>query len=164
MPKKPLTKDSQFIVGEEKILNYILALLFFGLFLYGAVDAIRRNFVNIDYQSYVFALAIIPAAYCLRRGFSQRVYIRINAKGIYHHEKLVTRWEELVKVYLAQKEKTGLINLQDNFLLVLEYRKQGEPKLIRRNLPLTNTQNKSEEEVLRAVNFFWKQYRLDTIR
>ena len=63
MGKNHLTNDSQFVVGEEKWLNYILAFLFLALFLYGLIDAVSRQFTNIDYQSYVFALALLPAIY-----------------------------------------------------------------------------------------------------
>jgi len=161
MAKPPLTKDSQFTVGEEKVLNYVMALLFFALFLYGLMDAINRNFKKIDYQSYVFALAIAPVIYFMHRAYSKRVYIRVNKNGIYQDEKLVTGWPGLLKAYIAQKEKTGFFNIRDNFMLVVEYRKDGDKEGFRRKLPLTNTQNKSEEEVLEAVQFFWKEYRKD---
>lgn len=159
MAKKQLTRDSEFTVGEEKILNYILALFFLGLFVYGLVDAAKRNFKNIDYQSYVFALAIAPAIFCFRRANSKRVYIRINKNGIYQDGKLLTGWSNFLKAYLGQKEKTGFINLKDNFLLIVEYKKDN--KGFRHRIPLTNTQNKSEEDVLAAVNFFYKVYKMD---
>lgn len=157
MGKTILTKESEFIVGEEKVLNYVLAFLFLGLFLYGLIDAIARNFKNIDYQSYVLCLALIPFVYCLRRAKSRRVYIRVNKTGIYQDEKMVTPWSGFINAHLTQKEKTKIINLQDNFLLVVEYKKEG--KGVRRPIALTNTQNKSEEDVLQAVRFFWKEYK-----
>ena len=159
MGKIPLNKDSQFVVGEEKVLNYILALLCFALFLYGIIDAARRHFINIDYQSFVFALAIAPAIYFFRRALGSRVYIRVNKKGIYHHERLVTGWPGLIKAFIAQNDKASIISIQDNFLLIVEYRKDNLRQVFRRKIPLTNTQNKSEEDVLEAVLFFWKQYR-----
>ena len=70
MAKIPLTKDSEFVVGEEKVLNYIMTAFFIALFLYGLIDAIRRHFINIDYQSFIFALALVPAIYCFRRAHS----------------------------------------------------------------------------------------------
>jgi hypothetical protein len=161
MNNNNLTKESEFTVGEEKWLNYILAFLFFALFAYGVVDAARRNFKNIDYQSYVFTLAVIPAFYLFKRGKSKRIYIRINKTGIYQDEKLLTKWDGLLKAYLAQKEKNSFFNIQDNFQLVLEYRGPNAKEGIRRKIPLTNSQDKSEEDVLRAVNFFWNLYRKD---
>ncbi|HUR65126.1 MAG TPA: hypothetical protein VMZ03_02145 [Chitinophagaceae bacterium] len=157
----PLTPDGQFVVSEEKALNYILAVLFFALFCYGVGDAMYKKLKQIDYQSYVFALAIAPAIYCVRRARKKRIYIRINKTGIYQDERLITPWSDLLHAYISQKEKTKMINLMDNFLLVVEYKKDG--KGIRRQLPLTNTQNRSEEEVLEAVNFFWKRYTAGSI-
>ncbi len=161
MGKIPLSKESEFLVGEERVLNYVLASLCLALFLYGLVDAIRRRFIHIDYQSFVFALALAPAFLFFRKARSSRIYIRVNKTGIYHDEQLVTRWSNLIKAYIAQKEKKNFFNIQDNFILVVEYRKEGLPQGARRNIPLTNTQNKSEEEVLEAVKFFWKEYRND---
>jgi hypothetical protein len=160
MGKIPLTKDSEFVVGEEKVLNYILAALFFALFLYGVIDALR-HFKNIDYQSYVFALALAPAIYCFRRAHNKRIYIRVNKTGIYQDEQLITDWSNLLKVFVTQKEKKGIYDISDNFILVVEYRKDGLPQGFRSKLPLTNTQNKSDEEVLEAVKFFWKEYKSD---
>ncbi len=158
MAKKPLSSNSDFVVGEEKILNYVMALFFTALFLYGTIDAALRHFKNIDYQSYVFALALVPAIYCFKRGNSDRVYIRVNKKGIYQSGKLVTGWSNFHDAYIAQKE-VKTISIQDNFLLMIEYRNDKMKKVLRRKIPLTNTQNKSEEEVLEAVQFFWKDYR-----
>jgi hypothetical protein len=158
MGKAPLTRDSQFIVGEEKILIYIIGILFLALFGYGVFDAANRKFVNIDFQSYVFALAIIPAVYCFRRARSGKIYIRVNIKGIYEQERLVTDWPNLIRVALTQREKKRIIEIQDNFQLVVEYRKAGSQQMIRRKINLTNTQNKSEEDVLAAIRFFWKEY------
>ena len=159
MAKIPLTKESEFVVGEEKVLNYIMTAFFMAIFLYGLIDAVRRHFINIDYQSFVFAFALVPAIYCFRRAHSRRVYIRVNKTGIYKDEQLVTGWSTLLNAFITQKEKTGIFNIVDNFILVVEFTKDGSPEGFRRKIPLTNTQNKSEEEVLEAVKFFWSVYR-----
>lgn len=162
MSKQNLTRDSEFTVGEEKLLNYILALLCFALFMYGLIDAVRRNFVHVDYQSFFFALALWPAILFFKKAKSNRVFIRINKTGIYHDGQKVTDWNDFLKAYLAQQEKKNVINIQDRFQLVVEFRKKGDPKQgLRKKIPLGNTQNKSEEEVLQAVTFFHKQYKKD---
>jgi hypothetical protein len=141
------------------MLNYILGFFFLALFMYGLIDAVLKNFKNIDYQSYVFALAIGPAVMFFKKANSKRVFIRINKKGIYQHEKLVTGWANLLKAHLAQKEKASFFNIQDNFQLVLEYKSADGKIGMRKRVPLTNNQNKSEEDVLAAVHFFWKLYK-----
>lgn len=155
MAKVPLTTDSEFLVGEEKALVTVLGILFSGLFLYGAIDAILQGFKNLTYLNYLFVIALIPALLFFRKARSKHIYIRINKTGIYHDEKFVTGWPELLKAHITQKETT--ITIQDNFQLVLEYLKIGSDKGFRRKIPLTNTQNKSEEEIMEAIQFFWKQ-------
>lgn len=152
-----LTPDGQFIVGEYKLMHYFMALFFLALFGYGLYDAIARNFRDIDYQSYVFALAIIPAVMILIKVRKGTIYIRINERGIYQHERLVTTWANLRNAALTQRDKKYMFEPGDNFVLVLDYQPAGTAKPIRRSIPLTNTQNKSEEEVLAAVKWFWRR-------
>ena len=157
MRKMILNKDSEFLVGENKILDYILASLFFGLFLYGLIDAIINHFTKLNYIDFLFSIALLPALLFFKKGRSNKVYIRINKTGIYQNEQLVTGWSHLLNAYISQQEK--VFSIQDNFILVVEYLKENDDKGFRRKIPLTNTQNKSEEEVLEAVQFFWKEYR-----
>ncbi|MBL0273152.1 MAG: hypothetical protein IPQ06_08785 [Chitinophagaceae bacterium] len=160
MGKIPLTKESEFVVGEDKVLVTILATLFFALFLYGLIDALLHHFTKLDYQNFIFMIALAPALLFFIKAKNKRVYIRINKTGIYQEEQLVTGWSDFLNAYISQKDK--VISIQDNFILVVEYRKDGVEKGFRRKIPLTNTQNKSEEEVLEAVKFFWKEYGNDS--
>jgi hypothetical protein len=109
-----------------------------------------------DYADYLYLLAVLPAIFFIKKGNSKRVYIRINKKGIYQDEKLVTTWKNFHNAYITQK-KAKFISIKDNFILVVEYLNEGSTKGSRRKIPLTNSQNKSEEDVLAAVKFFWKQ-------
>ncbi|MDZ4794210.1 MAG: hypothetical protein SGI83_08025 [Bacteroidota bacterium] len=159
MGNDALNKDSELVVGENKLMAWVLAILFFALFAYGVYDAIKLRFKHIDYQSYVLVLALVPCIFCLRRVKSKRVYVRINRTGIYKDEQLVTSWSNLLKAYLGQEKKKKFYDLQDKFILIVEYR-GTDPKMgYRKKIPLTNTQNKSEEDVLEAVQFFWRLYR-----
>lgn len=157
MAKVTLNRDTEFVVGEEKVLVYVMAILFFGLFVYAVIDAFIKGFTNLTYTSYLFALALLPALYFFKKGRSNAIHIRINKTGIYQQEKLITGWANFLNAYVTQKEKT--ISIQDNFLLIVEYSKEGSDKGFRKKIPLTNTQNKSEEQVLEAVKFFWLGFR-----
>src|SRR2546421_2257561 len=158
---KPLNNNTEFVVGEDKILGYVLSSLFFLLFCYGIIDAIVKRFTNFTYVNYLFFLSLAPSFIYFIKAKNKRVYIRVNKKGIYQDEQFVTNWSNLLNAYFSQKEKA--ITIQNNFILVLEYRKDGENKGFRRSIPLPNTQKKSEEEVLAAVKFFWKEWRKATI-
>jgi hypothetical protein len=157
MARIPLHKDGDFIVQEEKILVYFLAFLFLALFSYGVIDALLKGFNNVNYQSFIFLFALVPAFYFLSKGLKNRVYIRINKTGIFQYEQLLTDWPHFIDAYITQKK--SMISIRDNFVLAIEYYKVGLTDGFRRKIPLTNTQNKSEEEIIEAIKFFYKQYR-----
>jgi hypothetical protein len=157
MGTTPLSRDSDFIVGEDKVLDYIFTFFFLALFFYGLIDAIIKKFTNFGYLSFLYVLALAPAIILFARARNKRIYIRINKTGIYQDEKLVTTWANLLNVYIDQKEV--VLSIQDNFILVVEYQNDDSDKGFRRKIPLNNTQNKSEEDVMEAVKFFWNEYR-----
>lgn len=160
MSQEPLTLGSQFTVKENKVMAIVLGILFLALFSYGLVDAVLRRFKDIDYQSYIFALAVIPALMCFRRARNNKVYIRINKKGIYHHERLVTGWEGFIKAWLTQDKPSILVlDNRDNFIMMVEYKTPGTKQGFRRKIALANNQDKAEEEVLEAVRYFSNLYK-----
>jgi len=138
------------------MLNYFIAALFFVIFIFGLVDGISTNSTALTVGS--FAVLIIAILYFIKAR-SKRIHIRINKKGLYHDEKLVTDWAHFLNATISQKERVW--SIQDNFILVVEYLKDHSKKGFRRSIPLTNTQNQSEEDVLAAVKFFWNQFRVD---
>ncbi len=157
MAKKKLTRDTEFIVGEEKIVNLIIGFLFLALFIYGFADAILKGFTRLTYLSYIFFLALIPAILAFKKASSKAVYIRVNKTGIYENEILLAPWDKFIKAYITQKEVA--MSIRDNFLLVVEYVKDDPKNGFRRKIPLTNTQNKSEEDIIAAIQFFLKEYK-----
>lgn len=152
-----LNPESQFIVGEEKWLNYILSILFLGLSLYPIAGLVIHGFRNPDYQGLILVLALIPAWIFFRKARSRRIFIRVNKSGIYQDEKLITGWKGLIRAYLDQQQKT--VTIRDNFVLVVEFKKEDPQKIYKRVIALTNTQDKSEEDVLAAIRFFLNRYR-----
>jgi hypothetical protein len=149
MPKQPLTREGQFIVREERVLNYVVALIFLAVFVLACFDW--------NSLKYAVAIPLLLSGFYFFKALSKRVYIRINLRGIYQDERLVTGWDNFIKAHLTQKQV--LFSIQDNFILVVDYRKEGKPGQLRRTIPLTNTQNQSEEDVLAAVKFFLHEYR-----
>lgn len=157
MAKKILTEETEFLVGEEKVLNYILSLLFFSLFVYSVIDVLGTNFQKLNYVNFIFFIALGPAILFLVKAKSKRIYLRINKTGIFQDEKLITPWALLLNTRITQKEK--VLSIQDNFMLVIEYLNPEDQVGCRRKIPLTNTQNKSEEQIMEAIQFFWKGYK-----
>lgn len=156
MAKKALTKDSEFIVGEEKILNYILAFLFLIIFVLGLVPTLKNGFSTDRILDYLLMMALLPSFMFFTKARSRRVYIRVNKTGIYQDEMLVTGWDKFLNAYI--KEKPLTLKWRDNFMLVIEFTKEDPTKGFRRFIKLTNTQNKSEEDIIAAIKFFWQLY------
>lgn len=157
MGKKPLTRESEFVVREEKVLVFILAFLFFALFLYGLIDTIIKGIKNINYLNGIFMVSLGPALIFFTKGRNKRIYLRVNKTGIFQDEELLTTWTNYLGAYITEKAK--VLSIQDNFQLVIEFQKDGtDTKGFRRKIKLTNTQNKSEEEIMEAVKFFWKEF------
>lgn len=99
---------------------------------------------------------LVPGIVFLRKTFSKQVYIRINRSGIYYYERLLTDWKHFLKAYIGEMQKAYYIS--DNFQLVIEYTKDDPAKGFRKRIPLHNTQNQSEEDILTAVKYFWHLY------
>lgn len=149
-----LHPDSEFVVKEEIVLVYILTGLFILIFIYGILDLTVITGLKDNASAFSFLLAIVPALYFFRKGYRNPVSMRINRKGIYEGNRLITGWESLVKATITQKTDGKWRSLQDNFQLVVDFSVGGGVKPIRHIIPLTNTQNKSEEEVMSAIRYF----------
>lgn len=153
-----LQKNEEFLVMEEKWLGYIVALVFVALFTAALILQMRYADMH-DIWNYYFVILLVPAFFYLSKARSKRVYLRINKKGIYADEKLVTDWDHFLKAFLAQQPPRGRVisalpDVRDNFVLVVEFTRDDPKKGFRRSIPLTNTQNKSEEDVLQAIRIF----------
>ncbi len=148
-----LEPNGDFIVGEEKILNAVLSVIFFGLFSYGVIDALMKKNYEPGVMPIFYALALAIALWFFKKFRSNRVFLRINQNGIYKDEELVTDWEHLLKAYITQKPARA-ISISDSFVLIIEYIKTDPDKGYRSVVPLTNTQNRSEEDIMEALKYF----------
>lgn len=149
-----LESNGDFIVGEEKILNAILSIAFFGLFAYGIIDGVMQKKYEPGVAMPVFYAAALAISIVFFKKFrSKRIFLRINQKGIYKDEVLVTDWEHLIKAHITQKQGR-LFNITDAFILVIEYTREDPSTGYRTIIPLTNTQNRSEEDIMAALKHF----------
>lgn len=149
-----LEPNGDFIVGEEKILNAILSFIFFGLFAYGVIDALLQKKYEPGLAMPFFYAAALAISFIFFKKFrSKRIFLRINHTGIYKDEVLVTDWDHLLKAHITQKQGR-LFNLTDAFILVIEYTREDPGTGYRTIVPLTNTQNRSEEDIMAALKHF----------
>ncbi|UAY51730.1 hypothetical protein [Ferruginibacter albus] len=153
MGESPLTEDSTFVVKESVIIDFICAAVFTAM----AISALMYD-NNIDSGNRLFikslGFCIIPAIWFLKRGIQNKTSFAINKTGIYFYKNFVTDWQHFKTAYVTQKEITGSVS--DNFILVVEYYKDGESGFFKRTFPLSATQDKADEEIMAAINFFAK--------
>ncbi len=153
MPRKQLTAEDDFIVGESVMMDFSIGAFFFLLFFI----ALSVTYPDLPSKQKAYnksvLLVLIPAITFTLKGIINKKIIKVNKEGIYQYSKLVTNWDNYKQAYVTQAEIVG--SIQDNFVLIVEYYKEGEDGYFVRKIQLTNTQNKSEEEVIEAINFFF---------
>jgi hypothetical protein len=136
------------------VLNAILCFISFGIFAYGVTDALlQKKYEPGIVMPLFYAAALAISLMFFKKFRSNRVFLRINHAGIYKDEKLVTDWDHLIRAHITQREGR-LLNLTDAFILVIEYTKTDPEKGYRTIVPLTNTQNRSEEDIMAALKHF----------
>jgi hypothetical protein len=127
--------------------------LCFGLFLIFIFDFNAPGAFTVMLPS-ALAYFIIPAYVFYSKGQQANIIIKINKDGIYYYGKLITEWNDFDNAYINDKMALG--SFSDNFVLVIEHYR-GD-LLYRKNIPLTNTQNQSEEDVYHAIMYFYKEH------
>jgi hypothetical protein len=149
MSATPPTTDHSFKVKEDVTLNFLVG----GLCLVFVVVSVvnwSNDFIN--YLSILFFLA--PAVFFIAKGIKNRTIITINAKGIFYHGRLVTNWETYYKAYISEDQK--LASISDNFVLIIKCYDAEKEKFYERKIKLSNTQSKSEEAIIGAINYYNK--------
>jgi hypothetical protein len=139
-----LVENDIFTVKESVALDYGLA----GLFTLICLLTIGTSGFPVG----VFSL--FAAAYFLYKGVVNREALSVDCNGIYQNKKLVTNWQNFAEAFVTQLFTEGEIS--DNFVLIIRYYKEGITGNFRMTIPLTNTQNKSEEEILEAIRRFYQ--------
>lgn len=149
------SKENEFLVRESAFINFVVAGALLLLFVVALMNAS-------DMMSYVmaFGLFLTPGIVFLYKGLSKKIFIRINAQGIFFRGKLMTDWRHF---YDAQvRDGRGIGSIQDKFLLDVRYYSPDGQLLHKVSIPLTNTQDQAEEDVLAATYRFYKAYRTQT--
>jgi hypothetical protein len=144
-----IDSNSDFVVKENGGVFLVLGLLFLAMFIYSVIYYVEPQ---VKFHFEITYLTLVPAIYFIQKAFTKKtVIIRINKKGIFYYNKLITSWTNFVKAHVTQEEK--VLAISDNFVLLLEFR-NAQGKIITEKIPLTNTQDKSEEEIIAAIRFF----------
>lgn len=140
--------DADFIVKESKKMRLII-----GLFLLAFAAVIAKDYI---WMALVVAIPGIASLLASRRN---QVIMKINKTGFYYYGKLLTDWKNFVSAEFMDEMPvlvSGSAGLADKFSLYIKYYKHDKPGCFGRKIPLTNTQDKSEEEIIAAVRFYYR--------
>ena len=144
-----LGPDSNFVVKQSGGVFLVLGLLFTAMFIYTVFYFVEPQE---DFKFETTYLVLVPAIYFIMKAFAKKNdIIKINKNGIYYYGRLITNWFNFVKAHVTQEEKAFAIS--DNFILLVQY-KTAKGSIETEKIPLTNTQDKSEEEIIAAIKFF----------
>lgn len=131
----------------------VVSAIFFGIFMFGFVNAYRRGWETFNYSYLIFLF--ISLVFIVRM-LRHHIYIRINKTGIYQNEELLTEWRNFLKADVIRLSR--LLSWSDDLALQVEYMKDGDEKGYRRNLRLSNFHDQSIEDLVAAIRFFWNAY------
>jgi hypothetical protein len=160
---KKLEPNGSFYVKDSKGCNITMGALFLVAFL-GIVYVDNFNTGELSiYQMLYFS--IIPAVYLIRRAIVNKTIITINKNGFYYFEKLITNWHNFIDAVIIQDEENRGIpyDVTDRFMLLIRYGKIGHSGFYGRKILMTAVMDKSEEEIMAAIKFYYEHRTPDMI-
>lgn len=150
-----LHPHSDFVVKENRGLYMVLGLICLAIFIYSLTNKVDYDYTG-KFNFKMMYLVAVPAFFFFARAIKAgRVIMKINKNGIYYFGEHITNWQFFKDATVTQAEK--MWTLQDNFILLINYT-DADGKKFRSKIPLTNNQDKSEEEIIAAIKYFRMKY------
>ena len=154
---KNFNPDREFYVKDSKGCNMIVGILFLAAFvLIICID--RFNTAHLSVYQLLY-LSILPAVYMIRRSIINKTIMTINKTGFYYLGELVTDWKNFIDASVSQDEENRRVpyDITDRFMLLIRYGKEGEPGYFGRKFLMTAVMDKSEEEIIAAIKFYYEE-------
>jgi len=148
-----LTPSTSFTVKDSIVIDLLVAGFFYLMF----GTAVSYNYGKKGFDSLVL-LSLFPAISFTIRAFIRTAAITINRKGIWFSRQLVCTWPDFIAARIDQLEmRSG--RWEDRNALAIEYYKGTEGDVYKKTIMLGNTQNKSGEEIITAIEYFYELYK-----
>lgn len=144
-------KQADFIVRNSVVILVIIATVFLCM-----LACVFQYNTSLGTTGYIIVAALAPVIGYFIIKKSKAALIRINRNGIYSHESLVTDWKHF-KSATTDQLPLNIGDPRDKVVLIVEHYNLTRDKLYTKKIPLHNTYNKSEEQILAAIDFFKKQ-------
>jgi hypothetical protein len=140
--------DSSFQVKESKKMR-----LFIGIIALGIAVVMVQGSVFMAVVAATFG--VVSLIYSRRN----QTIMEINKDGFFYYGRLVTNWNNFVSARFidqAPQLSSNSLGISDQFFIAIRYRKVDSSNCFEQKIALTNTQDKSEEEILAAIRFYYK--------
>jgi hypothetical protein len=149
-----LNKDGDFIVKESATYNILIGAVFLLLSILAVINFINEAnpAAKIKFFFGILSITLPPAILFVVKGLMGKTVITINKSGIYCFGVLKTNWSNFIEACVTQDEIPG--SIEDNFVLMLHFYKDGEEGPFEAKIPLRNTLDKSEEQIIAAIKYF----------
>ena len=138
------SEDQPFVV-KNSIGILLVIMIFSGMIFISSIP------YGLNY--YAITLGLVPALVSITGLIVHKPVIIVDRTGIYASGRFITDWSHFVHAGFTEIPVTG--GYKDNFVLIVEYSKAGIEGYFRSTIALTDTENKSEEAVVAAINFFF---------
>lgn len=151
IPDKHFDADASFLVKESRTMRLVIGMVVLVL----AVFIIRGSVIAGSILLVVGIATIIISR-------KTQVIMTINKNGFFYYGNLITNWKNFVSAQFLDEAPTltaSTTGFSDQFFLALRYYKDNHEGCFERKFPLTNTQDKSEEEILAAIRFYSRNSR-----
>jgi hypothetical protein len=140
--------DADFVVKESKRMRLIIGSFFVLFSLFMLKDFLWMGII-------VGSIGIGALIVSMRN----ETIMTINKDGFFYYDRLLTAWSNFVSAEFLDElpvQASGSAGLSDQFYLYVKYYKADKPGCFALKIPLTNTQDKSEEEILAAIRFYYR--------
>ena len=151
IPDEHFHIETSFVVKESRKMHLIIG-VFFSVF---ALIAAGGS------QYYIAGIMGLIALGSLLMSARDITIMKIDKTGFYYYGNLLTDWKNFVSARFVDEVPmmtNSSAGLSDQFYLCVRYYKNYDWQCYERKVRLTNTQDKSEEEILAAIAFYYKHY------
>jgi hypothetical protein len=139
--------SSDFIVKESLGVNLITGIFFLVL---------AFAFVFISWYGWFMVISVLAF---IARGFQNKTIMVINKNGFYYYGELLTDWDHFIsEEFIDDGPSLSWGTSKDQFYVLIKYYKDGQPGYFGRKIPFTDSQDKSEEEIIAAIKFYYKTH------
>jgi hypothetical protein len=144
-----MKSNQVFIVKQSKFFNFLRAAIFLGIFA-GIMFTIKdqASFSAPDYIQFS-AFFLVPGIGMIVAGSRRAEVFKLNDTGIYYCKSLLTSWDLFIRAYAEEDNPEKGVDVK--FSLHIEYYTVDERKPYSIKIPLSETLNKSIEDIQAAI-------------